>query len=89
MIRAIPRDIQQQVCEFEYPQKVELRGYQPVTKGHPRQIRRAAQLIGESERPLIMAGHGVKISQAWDELQELAEKAQIPVITTLLGLGGS
>ena len=84
----IPRDVQQAVCEFEYPQKVELRGYQPVTKGHPRQVRRAAQLIGESERPLIMAGHGVKISHAWDELLELAEKAQIPVITTLLGLGG-
>src|SRR5437762_4314788 len=84
----IPRDVQQQVCEFEYPQKVELRGYQPVTKGHPRQIRRAAQLIAEAERPLIMAGHGVKISKAWDELVELAEKAQIPVITTLLGLGG-
>jgi acetolactate synthase I/II/III large subunit len=84
----IPRDIQQQTCEFEYPSEVHLRGYNPVTEGDPRQIKRAAQLIAESERPIIMAGHGVVISRAWDELIELAEKAQIPVITTLLGIGG-
>ena len=84
----IPRDVQQQTCEFEYPEKVELRGYQPITKGDPRQIKRAAQLIAEAERPVILAGHGVVISRAWDELVELAEKAQIPVITTILGLGG-
>jgi acetolactate synthase-1/2/3 large subunit len=84
----IPRDLQQQSCEFDYPETVDLRGYIPVTKGDPRQIERAARLIADSEKPLIMAGHGVVISRAWDELVELAEKAQIPVITTLLGLGG-
>ncbi|HLF79333.1 MAG TPA: biosynthetic-type acetolactate synthase large subunit, partial [Dehalococcoidia bacterium] len=84
----IPRDIQQQTCEFVYPETVSLRGYDPVTKGDPRKIEQAAKLIAESEKPLIMAGHGVVISRAWDELVELAEKAQIPVITTLLGLGG-
>ena len=51
-------------------------------------MKKAAQLIAESEQPLILAGHGVVISRAAEELQELAEKAQIPVITTLLGLGG-
>jgi acetolactate synthase-1/2/3 large subunit len=84
----IPRDVQQQTCEFEYPDSVSLRGYVPPGKGDPRQIKRAAQLIAESERPLVLAGHGVVISRAWDELKELAERAEIPVITTLLGIGG-
>jgi acetolactate synthase-1/2/3 large subunit len=51
-------------------------------------VEKAAQLIYESERPLILAGHGVIIAQAFYELQELAEKANIPVITTLLGISG-
>ena len=84
----IPRDVQQQMCEFEYPDTVDLPGYQPTTAGHPQQIKRAAQLIAESEKPLILAGHGVVISRAAEELRELADRAQIPVITTLLGLGG-
>src|SRR5207249_11753952 len=84
----IPRDVQQALCEFHYPEKIELPGYQPTITGHPQQVKKAAQLISESERPLILAGHGVVISRAADELRELAEKAQIPVITTLLGIGG-
>ena len=84
----IPRDVQQQTAEFDYPTEVNLPGYKPVTDGDPRQIERAAKLIAESERPLILAGHGVVISRAWHELVELADKAQIPVITTLLGIGG-
>jgi acetolactate synthase-1/2/3 large subunit len=84
----IPRDIQQQTCEFEYPETVELRGYQPTTKGNARQVRRAAELIAQSRKPVILAGHGVKLARAYDELKEFAEKCQIPVITTLLGLGG-
>src|SRR2546423_303040 len=84
----IPRDVQQALCEFEYPEKVELAGYQPTTVGHPQQVKKAAQLIAESERPLILAGHGVVISRGAEALREGAEKAQIPVINTLLGLGG-
>jgi acetolactate synthase-1/2/3 large subunit len=84
----IPRDLQQASCEFEYPSEVNLRGYSPVVEGDLRQIKRAADLIEKSERPVILAGHGVVISRAWDELVELAEKTQIPVITTLLGIGG-
>src|SRR3989442_97614 len=53
----IPRDVQQQTCEFEYPDTVDLPGYKPTTKGHPQQIKKAAQLIAEAERPLILAGH--------------------------------
>ncbi len=47
------------LCEFEYPESVDLRGYQPTTEGDPRQIERAAELIAQSERPVILAGHGV------------------------------
>ncbi len=84
----IPRDVQQALCEFDYPEKVELAGYQPTITGHPQQVKKAAQLIAESQKPLILAGHGVVIARAAGELTELAEKAQIPVVTTLLGLGG-
>jgi acetolactate synthase-1/2/3 large subunit len=84
----VPRDVFIQEAEFEYPDTVDLPGFKPTLDGHPAQIKKAAQVIAESERPLILAGHGVKISQAFEELRELAEKAQIPVITTLLGIGG-
>jgi acetolactate synthase-1/2/3 large subunit len=84
----IPRDVQQQTADFVWPEAVSLRGYQPTTKGHPRQLRRAAQLMAEAQRPLILAGHGVVIARAWNELVELAERTDTPVITTLLGLGG-
>jgi acetolactate synthase-1/2/3 large subunit len=83
----VPRDVMQQQVEFHYPENVDLRGYRPTIQGHPTQIKKAAQLIGESERPLILAGHGVILSRAFDELRALAEKAHIPVIATLLGLG--
>lgn len=82
----IPKDVLTEEAEFEYPETINLAGYKPNLKGHPAQIKKAAQLIGNSERPVILAGHGTIISQAYDELKELAEKAQIPVITTLLGI---
>jgi len=83
----IPRDIFQQEAEFAYPAKVDLPGYKPTLFGHPTQIKRAAEMTNRAERPVIIAGRGVIISQAFAELRELAEKAQIPVITTLLGIG--
>jgi len=82
----IPKDVQQEEVEFIYPDKRNLPGYKFVSQGHSVQIKRAAKLISEAERPLIIAGRGVIISGAYDELKELAEKAQIPVITTLLGI---
>ena len=82
----IPKDVLQEEGEFEWPESVDLPGYKPTMEGHPAQIKRAAALIAESQRPVILAGHGVIFSEAYDELKELAEKAQIPVITTLLGI---
>ncbi len=83
----IPRDVFIEEAEFRYPDRVNLRGYRSTVHGHPAQIKRAAKLINEAKRPLIIAGRGVLISGASPELKELAEKAQIPVTTTLLGIG--
>jgi acetolactate synthase-1/2/3 large subunit len=83
----IPRDVQQEEVEFIYPENIDLPGYKFVSRGHSVQIKRATKLINEAERPVIIAGRGVIISQAYAELQELAEKAQIPIVNTLLGIG--
>ncbi len=83
----IPKDVFTEEAEFRYRDKVDLRGYKPTLRGHPSQIKKAAKVISEANRPLIIAGRGVLISGASTELRELAEKAQIPVVNTLLGLG--
>ena len=84
----IPKDVFQELAEFEYPSQLDLPGYKPVLDGHMAQVRRAARLISEAQRPVVLSGHGVLISRAFDELMEFAEKTQTPVITTLLGLSG-
>ena len=83
----VPRDVFIEEAEFHYPGKVNLRGYKPTLQGHPAQVKKAAKLINEAKRPVIIAGRGVIISGACPQLKELAEKGQIPVITTLLGIG--
>ena len=84
----IPKDVFTEEVDVEWPDEIDLPGYKPNLQGHSGMIRRAANLINEAERPVILAGHGVILSQAFDELRELAEKAQIPVVPTLLGLSG-
>jgi len=81
----IAKDVQTAETEYVYPDSVDLLGYKPTYQGNPRQIRQAAALINQAERPIILAGRGINISGAHEELRELAEKAQIPVATTLLG----
>jgi acetolactate synthase-1/2/3 large subunit len=81
----VPRDVQIETAEFNYPNKVDLPQYKPTLQGHPAQIKKAAKLISESQRPLIIAGRGIIVSGAYAELKELVEKGQIPVVTTLLG----
>ncbi|MFH1647833.1 MAG: biosynthetic-type acetolactate synthase large subunit [Chloroflexota bacterium] len=83
----LPRDVQLDQAEYSYPDKVNLPGYKIPTRGHPTQLKNAAKLINEAQQPLIIAGRGVVISGAFEELKQLAETAQIPVITTLLGIG--
>ena len=82
----IPKDVFIEKADFEYPEELDLPGYKPTLEGHPTQIKKAVKLIKDAQRPVILAGHGVIISHAYEELREFAEKAEIPVITTLLGL---
>ena len=83
----VPRDVFIEEAEFHYPSKIDLPGYKPILQGHPTQIKKAVKLINEARQPLIIAGRGVIISGAYAELKQLAETAQTPVVTTLLGIG--
>ncbi len=82
----IPKDVFTELVDFHYPAKVDVPGYKPTLQGHPAQIKKAAKLINEAKRPIIIAGRGVVLSGAYDELKTLAETAQLPVVTTLLGI---
>ena len=82
----IPKDVFAQEAEYEVPETIDLPGYQLTLDGHSNQIRKAARLINNAQRPVILAGHGNLISHSYDELKELAETAQIPVVTSLLGI---
>jgi len=86
----IPKDVFTEEVEypdgFLYPESIDLPGYKPSLSGNTAQIKRAAKLINQSKKPVILAGHGIIFSGAYKELKDLAEKAQIPVITTLLGI---
>jgi acetolactate synthase I/II/III large subunit len=84
----IAKDAQQKETEFVYPNEVNIRSYKPNYEGHPKQIAKAAELINNAKRPVIYAGGGVILSTAYQELFELANKARIPVTTTLMGMGG-
>ncbi len=83
----LPKDVTQADIDFNYPENVEIVGYRPRIQGHPRQIKRAVELIMKSERPIILAGGGVRLSEAQNEVLELAEKIPAFVVTTLMGKG--
>ncbi len=83
----IPVNISNSFHEFEYPEEIDLRGYKPTYKGHPMQIKKAAEMIANAKQPVIYAGGGVILSGATDELRTFVKKTGIPVTTTLLGLG--
>lgn len=83
-----PSYISLQTLDFEYPEKVQIRGFKPTTEGHAGQIKKAAKLIEESKRPVIYTGGGVIISGAAKELIEFVEKTKAPCTNTLMGLGG-
>ena len=84
----IPKDVYDELANYDYKKdsKVDLPGYKPYPKIDESQVEKAIDLITESKKPVILAGHGVIISRAEEKLLELAEKCQIPVVTTLLGI---
>ena len=85
----IPRDVFTEEFDFDnkfWDEDIKILGYNPPKFADNPKIDKALELIDESKKPVILAGHGIIISKAYDELLELAESAQIPVITTLLGI---
>ncbi|RMG55749.1 MAG: biosynthetic-type acetolactate synthase large subunit [Acidobacteria bacterium] len=84
----MPKDLLLSEAEFSYPETVSLRGYRPVVEADRRQIEAAARALMEAKRPVVYAGGGVITSGASAELLEVAELAEIPVTTTLMGIGG-
>ena len=83
----IPKDVSTAKAEFKYPDKVNLRGYNPTVGGNKQQIKQAAEEIMKAKKPIIYVGGGAVFSDAADEIRELAEITQIPVTMTLMGLG--
>ncbi len=82
----VPKDVLLNPCEFTFPEHVSRLGYRPVMRCAPYQVQRAAKVIAAAKRPIILAGNGVHIAQAWKELAAFAERINSPVVTTLLGL---
>ncbi|MGH8727665.1 MAG: acetolactate synthase 3 catalytic subunit [Burkholderiales bacterium] len=83
----IPKDVSQQKFEFSYPQSITMRSYNPVSKGHAGQIKKAIQLLMEAKRPVIYTGGGVILGGASEELTQLTRLLGFPCTNTLMGLG--
>ncbi|MDA8102224.1 MAG: acetolactate synthase large subunit [Nitrospiraceae bacterium] len=83
----MPKDVSNQMMDWYWPEAVDLPGFKPTTKGHPRSIQAAARMIKESKRPVLYVGGGVIRSGASSALLALAEKTGIPVVTTLMARG--
>jgi acetolactate synthase-1/2/3 large subunit len=84
----IPKDVTRNKCRFEYPASVAMRSYNPVTRGHHGQLKKALSLLLSAERPMIYTGGGVILANAAPELNKLVDLLGYPVTNTLMGLGG-
>ena len=83
----IPKDITAHFCDFDYPETVHLRSYNPVTKGHLGQIKKALKLLTEAKRPMVYSGGGVVLGDASEHLFKLIQSLGLPITSTLMGLG--
>ncbi len=83
----VPKDIANQTMDWEWPESIDLPGYKPNTKGHAKQIKDAARLMGTARRPVIYAGGGILKARAAETLRDLAELTGFPVVTTLMARG--
>ena len=84
----IPKDITTHKAEFDYPKTVSLRSYNPVSVGHPLQIKKAVKLLLSAKRPFVYTGGGVILSEASNQLIKLIKLLGVPCTSTLMGLGG-
>ncbi len=84
----IPKDVTQHTCTYEYPKSVSMRSYNPTSKGHSGQIKKAAQMLLEAKRPMIYTGGGVVLGNASAQMTELVRLLGFPATSTLMGLGG-
>jgi acetolactate synthase-1/2/3 large subunit len=84
----LPKDVVNGKCVPKFPETVKIKSYSPTYHANPRQVRRALNLILEAEQPVLYTGGGIILSDAGEELTKFAETLQIPVTSTLMGLGG-
>ncbi len=84
----IPKDITATLNSFEYPKTIEMRSYNPITKGHSGQIKKALKLLAKAKRPMAYTGGGVVLGNAATELTQFIQSLGIPTTSTLMGLGG-
>ncbi len=83
----LPKDVMAELGSAEYPKEVNIRGYKPNTSVHIGQLKRALKMLHKAKRPLFLAGGGVNIARANALFTEVAEKTQVPVVTTIMGRG--
>jgi acetolactate synthase I/II/III large subunit len=84
----IPKDVTAQTAVFEYPKQIKMRSYNPTTRGHSGQIRKALELILSAKKPMLYTGGGVILGRASEALTEFTRKLGYPITNTLMGLGG-
>ncbi len=83
----VPKDVTANKTEYIYPQNLVMRSYSPVTKGHPKQIRRAVEVLCEAKRPMVYSGGGIISGESSDTLTEFVRLMGFPCTNTLMGLG--
>jgi acetolactate synthase I/II/III large subunit len=83
----LPKDVQEEEFDYDQAKDMDLPGYKPTKKGHPLQVKRAAELILNSKMPVILAGGGIILSNSSEELLKFSKLVEAPVTTTLMGKG--
>lgn len=83
----IPKDVQIAQTEFSYPETIDIRSYKPNVEGHPKQIERAVEMILAARKPVVYVGGGAVLGGASEELTTFCRMLELPVTTTLMGLG--
>jgi acetolactate synthase-1/2/3 large subunit len=82
----IPKDVLLEFSEEPLPETVSIRGYNPVLKGHPMQIRKAALILSKAKKPLFYVGGGMNLSGAAEAFRKTVEKVNVPTIASLMGI---